>query len=467
LLTLSSRSTSAQIGVHNFGLIEKTVVIHPDADVYAFNDYSRAQLKFDITVIPPASNIISAKLWLFRFAADNWDGDITIYRVDDQLWSENITASEFNAQTLTNGENSTDKFMAHGWDNINVLNQFKVDRDAGLADVSLRLLWKGDDGKEPSAGIEDNRFLVIASKLDNLSIFLNSKEFGGNDPYLEVTYTLLYGASASISPTEGSGSSGWTLDYTVTVTNTGDAWDNYTMTVNDNAIPTWGPTLDDYLLGPISAGGSASTTLHINIPNLPGTTDNITVTVISQADNTVRDNASCIAQALTAPPPQQPPPSPPASKDNTLPPTPSLILPTNGASMTDNTPLFDWSDVSDPSGVTYDLSIARDAGFVSTALLKNDITTSTYALIPAEALEPGEYYWRVRAVDGAGNVGLWSENWSFTLSLTPPTPESVVLLITVTLLILVAIIAAIALYLRKRHIDGLRRGVLQRKKSSK
>jgi hypothetical protein len=135
--------------------------------------------------------------------------------------------------------------------------------------------------------------------------------------------------------------------------------------------------------------------------------------------------------------------------------------------MTDNTPLFDWSDVSDPSGVTYDLSIARDAGFVSTALLKNDITTSTYALIPAEALEPGEYYWRVRAVDGAGNVGLWSENWSFTLSLTPPTPESVVLLITVTLLILVAIIAAIALYLRKRHIDGLRRGVLQRKKSSK
>jgi hypothetical protein len=457
--------TSAQIEVHSFGLTEKTIAIYPDADVYAFNDYSRPQLKFDIGAIPSRSNIISAKLWLYRFAADNWNGDITIYRVDDQLWSENITASAFNTQSLTNGENSTSKFMTHGWDDVNVLNQLKVDRDAGLAHVSFRLLWKGDDGEEPSVGIDDNRFLVIASKLDNLSIFLNSKEFSGNGPYLEVTYTLLYAVSASISPTESSGSPGENLNYTVTVRNTGDSPDNYKLEGNDNS--GWALSLDNVTLGQIPAGGSASTTLHVNIPDAPGTTDNITIRATSAENENVWAENSCIANALTAQPSPQPQPQPtpsPAPKDDTPPSTPSLISPTNGASMTDNTPLFDWSDVTDPSGITYDLSIARDARFVSTALLKNGITASTYTLIPAEALVADKYYWRVRAVDGAGNVGSWSENWSFTVSPTPSPPESVeVLLITVTLLILVAIIAAIALYLRKCHIDGQRRRILQRK----
>jgi hypothetical protein len=457
---------SAQIGVHNFGLIEKTVVIYSDADVYAFNDYSRPQLKFDISGIPPGSNIIFAKLWLYRFAADNWGGDITIYRVDDQLWNENITANEFNTQTLTDGENNASKFMAHGWDIINVLNQLKVDQAAGHAYMSLRLTWRGDDGKEQSVGIDDNRFLVIGSKINNLSIFFDSKEFDGNNPYLEVTYTLLYAVSASISPSESSGLPGGLLDYTVVVKNTGAGQDNYALAVSDNS--GWGPTLDSVVLGPIQVGENMATTLHINIPNLPGTTDNITVTAISQADNTIRDTASCIAQALTTPPPQPPPPSPPAPKDNTPPSTPSLISPTNDASMTDNTPLFDWSDVNDQSGVTCDLSIARDAGFVSTALLKNGVTTSTYTLISAEALVTGKYYWRVRAVDGAGNVGSWSENWSFTVSPTLPPPGSAeILLISVISLLLVAIIAAMALFLRKRHVGGLRRGVLRRKSSSK
>jgi hypothetical protein len=119
--------------------------------------------------------------------------------------------------------------------------------------------------------------------------------------------------------------------------------------------------------------------------------------------------------------PQEPPP-PPSPEDTTPPPTPSLISPTNGADITDNTPLLDWSDVSDPSGVSYDLSIAGDAGFVSIVILKTGITASTYELAPAEALAAGTYCWLVRAVDGEGNAGSWSENWSFTVSAAPPPP---------------------------------------------
>jgi hypothetical protein len=112
------------------------------------------------------------------------------------------------------------------------------------------------------------------------------------------------------------------------------------------------------------------------------------------------------------------PPPPPG--DTVPPPTPSLVSPVSGANITDNTPLFDWSDVSDPSGVTYDMSIARDAGFVSIALQKTGLTASTYELTPAEALAAGAYFWRARAVDGVGNIGSWSENWSFVVSAVRP-----------------------------------------------
>ncbi len=109
-------------------------------------------------------------------------------------------------------------------------------------------------------------------------------------------------------------------------------------------------------------------------------------------------------------------------RDEIPPPAPSPISPPNGTNITDNTPLLDWSDISDPSGVTYNLSIARDAGFGLIALQKADLTASTYELTPAEALAIGTYYWRAHAMDGVGNVGAWSEIWSFTISIPPPTP---------------------------------------------
>ncbi len=121
---------------------------------------------------------------------------------------------------------------------------------------------------------------------------------------------------------------------------------------------------------------------------------------------------------VSPPPPPPPPPSPPTG-DTTPPPTPSLISPADGENMTDNTPLLDWSDVSDPSGVTYDLSIARDAGFTSIVLQKTDLTASAYEITSAEALVDDTYYWYVRAVDGAGNVGSWSETWSFIVYVPP------------------------------------------------
>jgi parallel beta-helix repeat protein len=130
-----------------------------------------------------------------------------------------------------------------------------------------------------------------------------------------------------------------------------------------------------------------------------------------------------MAKVSPQPPAPSPPspshPTPPPARDTTPPPTPSVISHGNGSTTTDATPILDWSDVSDPSGVTYSLSIAKDSGFVSIVLEKSGLKFSTYELTSGESLPSGTYYWRVRAVDGAGNIGSWSENWSFTVSAAP------------------------------------------------
>ena len=298
---LDPRGVNPEFDVWLPPLAEIRAVIYPAVDVYAFSGngarYSRSQLKFDINSIPSESKILSAKLWLYRFAADNWDGEILLNRVDDQPWSENITAAEFDAQALTNEETQASKFMSPGWDYLNVEDQLNADHEAGHAYSSYRLRWANDDGSEPSVGIDDGRFLVIESELDDLCIFFPSSEYGGSDPYLEVVYVPPHAVSVSISPTYKSGKPGEELSYTVMVANMGNLDDNYVLTVSDNS--GWALTLGDNLLE-VPAGESRQTTLSVIIPAGAEncTRDNITVTAISQADNTVRDNASCIAHAV-------------------------------------------------------------------------------------------------------------------------------------------------------------------------
>lgn len=69
---------------------------------------------------------------------------------------------------------------------------------------------------------------------------------------------------------------------------------------------------------------------------------------------------------------------------------------------------FDWTDVTDPSGVYYTLEVSDQHDFGTTLVSYADLTRSEYTLSAAEALPHGDYYWRVRAVDGAGNASDWT-----------------------------------------------------------
>jgi hypothetical protein len=64
--------------------------------------------------------------------------------------------------------------------------------------------------------------------------------------------------------------------------------------------------------------------------------------------------------------------------------------------------------VADPSGVSYQIEIVP-LGLFGTPM-------SAYSMV----LPDGVYSWRVRAVDGAGNAGAWSQSWAFTVDTSAP-----------------------------------------------
>jgi hypothetical protein len=112
------------------------------------------------------------------------------------------------------------------------------------------------------------------------------------------------------------------------------------------------------------------------------------------------------------------------TQDSTPPALPLLLSPQSD-SQADVRPAFSWSAVTDPSGVTYTLQVARDAGFSSLVLMKQGLDASNYQAAPAEELELSKrttpYYWRVKASDGAGNESGWSSPGTFyTQDSTPP-----------------------------------------------
>jgi hypothetical protein len=94
-----------------------------------------------------------------------------------------------------------------------------------------------------------------------------------------------------------------------------------------------------------------------------------------------------------------------------------MCLPTNGTTISDNTPTFDWNDVADNS-VIYELQVDNDANFSSPLISQTGLTSSNYT--PTITLVDNSYFWRVRAKDAANNISEWSTVWTFTIDTTSP-----------------------------------------------
>jgi len=101
---------------------------------------------------------------------------------------------------------------------------------------------------------------------------------------------------------------------------------------------------------------------------------------------------------------------------------PTLALPANGSRVgvfRKQAPTFDWSAVTDDSGVSYNLEISKSADFAQVLISRTGLTEASCTLTGAEALDYGTYYWRVKAIDGAMNDSGWSIAYSLKSGYLP------------------------------------------------
>jgi len=106
----------------------------------------------------------------------------------------------------------------------------------------------------------------------------------------------------------------------------------------------------------------------------------------------------------------------------TIPAPPTLISPSDGSVIDDDTPVFSWNASSGAN--SYGLQAAQDAGFTTLVI---DTTTSSTSYTPTTSLADGEYYWRVNASNSHGTSN-WSVVWNFTIDVPINEPPTVTVL---------------------------------------
>ena len=108
--------------------------------------------------------------------------------------------------------------------------------------------------------------------------------------------------------------------------------------------------------------------------------------------------------------------------ESTPPPQPTLNSPADGSRVGfvgSVTPTFEWSAVTDDSGVSYSLQIAPSDNFTSPLLSLTGLIGNSYTLAEDDALPGGTYYWKVKAIDGAQNDSGWTNFFSFKSGFLP------------------------------------------------
>lgn len=112
------------------------------------------------------------------------------------------------------------------------------------------------------------------------------------------------------------------------------------------------------------------------------------------------------------------------SADSRLREPPIPIEPADGAVLAIGVPHFQWRTGAEPSLEnmgSFEIRIARDASFAR-VIDEDRVAAVITRYVPDKELAPGDYWWRVAAVDANGRRGPWSEVRSFSVR----SPEYVV-----------------------------------------
>jgi len=157
--------------------------------------------------------------------------------------------------------------------------------------------------------------------------------------------TIVRGVRVSVSPSYQSGLNGETLDYIITVSNTGNVEDTYSLTATDDA--GWSPSVSPTSLT-VPPWGNRTATLSVTVPSnaIGCTNDNITLTATGTG---VSDSDGCIAHATIV-----------RGVDVSI--SPDYQSGLNGATLTYTVTVANTGNVSD----TYNLTANDGAGWAPT-----------------------------------------------------------------------------------------------------
>lgn len=97
---------------------------------------------------------------------------------------------------------------------------------------------------------------------------------------------------------------------------------------------------------------------------------------------------------------------------------PNLITPDNETLSVDNTPYFEWEDLSGASN--YRIQLDTSSSFNSLNLRILDIVTNYW--LPSVALDDGIWYWKVAGRDSEGDLGFYSNYRILTIDAPPQSP---------------------------------------------
>jgi hypothetical protein len=119
------------------------------------------------------------------------------------------------------------------------------------------------------------------------------------------------------------------------------------------------------------------------------------------------------------------------SVDTVLPPPPLLrLMSPNGISVDYSKVTFNWTASVTPWGIsTYEIEIDTSASFDSPNRVYYWTNSNVTSYTPDKLFSNGQWYWRIRAEDKAGNWGAWSSAVSFVVNVSPGVSPIMLLLI--------------------------------------